>query len=242
MNNDYKYSELPLQPRLASELILEVFTGQIVKRKTIISAITKLHHSKGGKSEDKNYTATFKKALQYLEKEGKAKSLTKGGGPIGYWQIGSISDFSNGNQHEGVETPSTSHIAGEKRVVKSGKPEKTIGTGEGAVYLFYHDNDKHRAESEGKSFWQCKIGMTERDPIERIKAQTSTATAEPPKTYVFRTDTPDAMEKAIHAILDACGKRVKSSRGKEWFITSPDEVENIYTGLIVIMGITSKTV
>ena len=84
--------------------------------------------------------------------------------------------------------------------------------------------------------------MTERDPIERVRTQTSTATPEPPKTYVFRTDVPDAMEKAIHAILDACGKRIKYSRGKEWFITSPDKVENIYRGLILLIGITSKTV
>lgn len=242
MNNNYKHNGLPLQPLLAKELILEVFIGRKVERKIIISTITELHHSRGGKLEKKNYTATFKKALQYLEKEGKAKSFAKEGGPIGYWQIGSTSDFSNGNQQESVETLKTSNIVDEKKVVESGEPQKIIGIGEGAVYLFYHDNDKHRAESEGKSFWQCKIGMTERDPIERIRAQTSTATAEPPKTYVFRTDTPDAMEKAIHAILDACGKRVKSSRGKEWFVTSPDEVENIYTGLIVIMGITSKTV
>ena len=201
-----------------------------------------MHHSRGGQPEDKNYTSTFKAALRYLEKEGKAKSLTKEGGPKGYWQIGSISDFSNGNQHERVETLRTENIGDEKKVAESGEPEKIIGTGEGAVYLFYHDDHKYKAESEGKSFWQCKVGMTERDPIERVRTQTSTATPEPPKTYIFRTDVPEAMEKAIHAILDACGKRVKYSRGKEWFITSPDEVENIYRGLIVIIGMTSKII
>ena len=85
MNNNYKHRGLPLQPLLARELILEVFTGQKVERKIIISTITELHHSKGGKLEDKNYTSTFKSALQRLEKEEKAKSLTKEGGPKGYW-------------------------------------------------------------------------------------------------------------------------------------------------------------
>ena len=120
---------------------------------------------------------------------------------------------------------------------KSTKPPKgsadplTLGSGNGAVYVYYYPRDKELAESKHQSVWECKVGMTESDVETRVKAQRTTAIYEEPEIGLeIRTDNPRCLERAIHAILELKGKKIDTgSKANEWFLTSPNEVMVIQT-------------
>ena len=57
-------------------------------------------------------------------------------------------------------------------------------------------------------------------PINRIISQTCTA--------IIKTDALNLMESTIQNILKLQGKQKQDAPGKEWFITSPSEVETVY--------------
>lgn len=112
----------------------------------------------------------------------------------------------------------------------------TLGSGSGAVYVYYYPRDKELAESKRKSVWECKVDMTESDVDSRVRAQRTTATYQEPKVGLeIRTDNPRCLEKAIHAILELKGRKIDTDGGgNEWFFTSPNEVVIIQ---ILINGI-----
>lgn len=75
---------------------------------------------------------------------------------------------------------------------------------------------------------RLKIGITEGDTVQRIAAQITTGTPDKPVLMVeIKTNTCRALERAMHAILDARGKKVLGG-GAEWFKTNRDEVLEIY--------------
>ncbi len=66
-------------------------------------------------------------------------------------------------------------------------------------------------------------------PINRIISQTCTALPEYPKVgLIIKTDALNLMESTIQNILKLQGKQKQDAPGKEWFITSPSEVETVY--------------
>ena len=106
---------------------------------------------------------------------------------------------------------------------------KEIGSGESTVYVYYFPIYKNNAEKEGKNFWECKVGKTTIGADDRIKQQTGTGTPEQPeKGLEIKTNDPDQLESALHAMLKARGRYVEKAKGKEWFITSPTEVYEMY--------------
>ena len=67
----------------------------------------------------------------------------------------------------------------------------------------------------------------------RVIGQAATALPEVP-VIGLEIRTPDArnLEAALHAVLRLRGRQVPAVPGKEWFNTSPSELENLYGGLI----------
>ena len=105
--------------------------------------------------------------------------------------------------------------------------ESTIGSGRNSVYLYYYQWDQERAKSKGQSVWECKIGKTERPLQERLREQ-----ATDPENFKLglhiKTDRPKDIEDIIHDDLKKRGRHRGESLRKEWFLTSPSEVEEIY--------------
>ncbi len=108
-------------------------------------------------------------------------------------------------------------------------PEKTIGIGKGSVYLYYYPQYRESAEAKGETVWRCKIGKTKNQELDgRIKGQ-ATGLPENPKIGLhIKTDTEEKIERIIHDILKVRGKHIEEAPGREWFLTSPCEVEEIY--------------
>lgn len=241
MNNrsGYKYAGAPLIPSIAEELILELFDGQTVQRKTIIDTVVQSHCERGGLPPGSVDWQCIKASLRNLKKRGFAQNVH-----YGHWRIGKTSNDSDESlqklQERVNDKPVESPVANPDKTDPITSVESsgvmTLGSGSGAVYVYYYPRDKKFAVSAGKSVWECKVGMTESHVDTRIKAQRTTAIYEDPEIGLeIRTDNPRCLEKAIHAILELKGRKLDTSGGgNEWFFTSPNEVMIIQ---ILINGI-----
>lgn len=100
-----------------------------------------------------------------------------------------------------------------------------IGNGAEFIYVIYLPLYRKRAESQGETTWECKIGSTTNDVGVRISQMTF---PEKPKiALIIRTDDCKTLEDKIHDRLKKQGKHIPDALGKEWFMTSPDEIERI---------------
>lgn len=99
------------------------------------------------------------------------------------------------------------------------KARRTIGSGSESVYVYYFPSQ------EADSSWPCKIGRAKGDPIKRIRMQQASMQEQPIVALVIKTNDSGALESLIHSSL-----KKASSFGREWFVTSPTEVEQIFDG------------
>ena len=82
--------------------------------------------------------------------------------------------------------------------------------------------------------WPCKIGRTDCDPIQRIIGQAGTCYPELPHVaLIIYCDDSNALETAFHNIMKVKGRWMADAPGKEWFMTSPDELKAIYTSVLM---------
>ena len=110
---------------------------------------------------------------------------------------------------------------------------RTIGEGDGCVYIYYFPAYQRLAEYENNSSWPCKIGHTvQYNPRHRIIIQVGTAMPEEPEIgLIIKTDNPSDIEQRIHSILKEFNTHIENAPGKEWFLTNPDQVARIYNNL-----------
>jgi DNA-binding phage protein len=111
------------------------------------------------------------------------------------------------------------------------KIEKEIGDGEDYVYVFYNENDKRLARLENRDRWECKIGFSSVDPIQRILDQDvqSAMAREPVIGLLIRTPNGYYTESRLHKELFQYKiKRTSKLVGDEWFLTNPTEIENVF--------------
>jgi hypothetical protein len=93
-----------------------------------------------------------------------------------------------------------------------------IGEGAAAVYASGYRGYPDR----------LKVGATEADTVQRIAAQIGTGTPDKPVLHVeIKTNDCRALERAIHAVLEARGKRITGG-GAEWFKVGREEILTIY--------------
>ena len=115
-----------------------------------------------------------------------------------------------------------------KRSWTSCEAERTIGSGRNSVYLYYYQWDRENATSNGRDVWECKIGKAERPLQERLREQATDTEKFKLGLHIQIDDNPREIERPIHDELKKRGRHEKKSLGREWFRTSPREVEEIY--------------
>lgn len=217
----YPYKAIPLTPSIIEELTIKKFAGKMIFRQVIVDEVVNYHEKNGGlKANTKDIKGPFKNALQRLKEKGIAQNPSPG-----YWKIGEI------NLTESYKDEEYKNI----EVIENVEPiaDKVIGLGKSCIYLYYLPMYRLRAEAEKELIWHCKIGKTDRDPLSRVLSQAATALPENPHiALIFKTDYPSEFEGAIHRILTIRGRKIDSSPGSEWFLTSPDEVEKIISSIL----------
>ncbi len=211
MNNQYEYFEKSLTPGIAKKLIQELFAGQTAQKQEIMRVVEETHQKRGGLPSQAQHNNPVTLALYNMRREGEASNPDKSGN----WLIHSSAEDDNSVDPE----PNNLDL----------DPEKIMGSGKQSVYLYYYPVYRRLAELEGEEVWACKIGKAKNDPLIRISNQTRTALPEYPKvSLVIKTDEFALMETTIQNILKLQGKHKQDAPGREWFITSPSEVEQIY--------------
>ena len=113
-----------------------------------------------------------------------------------------------------------------------------FGTGKHWVYLYYFPDDKKKAESEGKSIWECRIGKTDgvnkktgkinyNAPDKRVENQTRSYREKANTALLIRADRHVALETAIQKIFFVQEWEVRRAPGNSWFWTNPCKVVEI---------------
>ncbi len=210
-SDGYRLRGLPLTPTGVQELILEIFSGKTVERHQIVAAVEQTHSERGGAASRANITNTVMKALAALRDSGRADNPAHG-----FWRLT--------NGQSAPKLPDTPELPLLEPEV-SPQAEVTLGTGESSVYLYYYPTYRRDAEHNGQKTWPCKIGRSDRDPMNRIYSQASTALPEGPAIgLLLRTSLPSQWEHVLHGILALRGRIVEDAPGDEWFNTSPAEI------------------
>ena len=209
MNNQYEYVEKPLTQRIAQHLILELFAGQTVQKQEMMRIVEETHQERGGLPSQAQRNNPVTLALYNMRQEGQATKLEENNN----WLISSSTqdDDSVDSEPDNLE------------------PEKIIGSGKQSVYLYYYPAYRRLAELQDEEVWACKIGKAKNDPLIRISSQTRTALPEYPTVgLIIKTNEFTLMETTIQNILKLHKKHIQNAPGREWFLTSPSEVERVY--------------
>jgi len=182
----------------------------------------RFHLAGGGlKASAQNATATFNKAFLEMNRRGAAENPS-----VGYWRIHqSQPDGDNGSTVSAESFPTSETSASELSVSFEPIADVEVGTGPGAIYVYYLPTYRLRAQEQGEKAWPCKIGRTDCDPLSRVLSQAATALPERPRiAIIIRTLHPSAWEAALHGVLTLRGLQIENVPGVEWFLTSPEEI------------------
>ena len=216
--NEYKYSGVKLTPGIFRELLIEFFDGAIFSRQTAITTISENHIQRGGIIEQgRDLVMVFKKATQNLQKQN-AGLLNKG---YGMWEL-HYKKTETTIIEDGLSEEKTNYLA-----------DEIIGIGDNAIYVYYYDIYYEMAKLKGLTVWECKVGRTDRDPINRVLGQTGTCYPELPHiALIIKCDDSSVLEAALHNILKMRGRWIENAPGTEWFMTTPQEIKDIYLKIV----------
>jgi len=205
----YKYSNLELTPAIFKELLIEKFDGKQFKRADAIKIVIEHHLNNGGVCEKNEYIGTFKSATKMLQEKG----IINCG--YGIWKL----------NYKKTET----NVYAIKKNVEKIKADEEYGEGNNAVYVYYYDVYKELANLKSEKCFPCKIGRTDREPLQRIISQTGTCYPEKPHIAVlFYCENSYNLESSFHTILKARNKWMENAPGIEWFNTNIEEIKEIY--------------
>ncbi len=215
----YQYNGVPLTAAIAQSLIVKLFQGKLIERQVIDAEVLRAHLAGGGRKPSRSSGESVRKALLDMKKAGLAENVSQG-----YWRIA--------NAGPPIERTTSNEITASVGALDENAESKEllavnldIGSGIGAIYLYYLPTYRLHAENRGEASWPCKIGRTDRDPVNRVLSQVATALPEKPHiALIVRTSQPMAWESALHGVLTLRSLRIENSPGIEWFLTSPREV------------------
>ena len=206
-NKPYSHKEKPLTWQIAKEIISNRIATHVngSSVQSIAKKVREIHEEQGGLPAEEDLKEIVNQGLRYLSMYGKANQVSSD-----IWTVPQYPD------------------------------QEIFGSGKHWVYLYYFSADKKKAKSDSMSpyddeddlFWPCKIGKTDKDPEDRVKALTRGVPVPPRIGLLLRTDEHSALEDAIHGILTVRGRHLKELQGKEWFLTNPREVTKIYDFII----------
>ena len=168
----------------------------------------------GSAAELKAWEHKVKKALRMLRAQGRVREATVNGVRVhGVWEW------------VGEQDPMSGAVA-------SDQAEANVGSGKSLVYGLYDKRDKDAALAGGEDRWRVKVGKTRgRSPFDRIQDGAFLPDRLSWGLAIW-TDDPDSDEKLVKGMLERRGRRYSGTGGTEWFVTSPDEIEEIYRSIV----------
>ena len=218
--SNYEWKNAVLLPSIGAALALELFDGQTLKRKQIHDQILEHHLANGGKPPNQGEVPLVKGIIGQLKLSGSIEQLY-----YGTYLIGGI---------EGVEDEEADFETLEVEPVYT--IERTLGEGSETVYAYYYPSYRELAELRNEPGWPIKIGRTSSDLESRITSQVATTGVPevPTIALVFHTDHSRWLEQYLHGALGLRRKHLVEAGGQEWFLTSPNEIKELYDFAIAL--------
>lgn len=207
---EYRFKGIDLTGKSFGKILIQEMKGKKFTRQDAINIVKKYHLDNGGICERKSYVATFKASTRIYNE---IVNIS-----YGYWQI------VDGDKPVQVviKTPKENTI--------SYMQDKVIGEGKDIVYVYYYDGYKELYSLKKSDIYPCKVGMSsKREPLQRIIEQaTSTLPEKPHIGLIIKCDDSKTLESALHNVLRLRGRQINDSVGTEWFLTTPNEIEEIF--------------
>ena len=99
---------------------------------------------------------------------------------------------------------------------------REVGEGAQSVYAYGYSSLPGR----------MKVGRTHGEVVDRIVQQINESTPDKPTLLlIIRTENARALEKALQGVLEVRGRKV-SGGGDEWYLTTRDELIELYQSLV----------
>jgi len=214
---------VPASAAVVKKIILEILgAGAALKRSELIVTLRQIVPLRGFTFNAGTSISVAKKALAQLLEERLITSPR-----IGWYVLPenstAVPEAGDGGEEESVieNLPPSEPAAARLKI------DREIGEGPECVYVYFHDVYLERARLKAKSAWECKVGWTVGDPDVRIMGQGALTCFPryPVIGLVIRTYDGRNLERLLHAALSYAGARLNESAGTEWFLTSPDLIE-----------------
>ena len=197
-NKPYPHKEKPLTGQIAQEIISNRIVTHVngSSVQSIAKRVREIHEEQGGLPAEEDLKEIVNQGLRGLSMDGKANQVSS---ESNIWKVPKYPD------------------------------QQIFGSGKHWVYLYYFLDHKQKAVSKYESgspykvgdydlsyiFWECKIGRADKNPENRVKAQTSGFPVPPRIALLLRTDEHSALEDTIHGTLTVRGRHLKTLQGKE---------------------------
>lgn len=109
------------------------------------------------------------------------------------------------------------------------KATPIIGKGLEEVYAYTFQSCIDKAESTEPEFYPVKIGYAYGEALSRINGLVPSGLADDAKVlFIGRCDDGRAMESKIHKHIRTVGRKIATSPGNEWFMSSAEEVAELF--------------
>ena len=204
---DYPFRGVPLSPGACLDVLTTwVLNGDPMTRQSLLDSVEEVHRVHGGTfREGPHLLSALKKALAEGCRSGCLTSPR-----TGYYRKTAVLK----------QAPPPEELGAPGRGF-----EAVVGTGSGAVYVYYLPAYQQLAGAAGAESWPCKVGKsTSGRAAERVNEQIEQSPEKPRLALLLCTEEADKLERHLHSVLDAKGLRKVDARGGEWFQTSPKEV------------------
>lgn len=226
---DYPYRNVALTQKMASEIILRIVKpDEVFSRSSVTDRTVKYHTDLGGLVDKNRLPRIIGKAFTILKESDEIIKIrydrwrlamsVQGDNAIGV-------EVDTGDEED--ETPTDQQFDNARKKLKT---VKEIGDTEiqSVVYVYYWQAYRTVAEGNNNDKWPCKVGYSKYGVAERLAEQIQTAWPEYPivALAIHLTDA-KGMELVLHKALENRGRKINDAPGNEWFVTSPDEIEEI---------------
>lgn len=180
----------------------------------MLSRVLKKHAELGGIPSTANPNSQIKKALSTMAEAGEIERLPN----HGYWRY-----LGAGTESEKVSISESIIDVADVDEDEPYQVENFSGAGRSSVYIYYFPTYRR-----GENPFPMKIGMSTISYQARIASQLGTSNPELPFIYrIHHTDAPVMVERFLHSALTLKGRWMADAPGTEWFMTTPDEIDDL---------------
>ncbi|WP_369069262.1 GIY-YIG nuclease family protein [Kineococcus terrestris] len=208
------------------------------RRATMVRAFEETWQQIAGRPLRTNAVSKVKKAIEQLLEQGRIVSTPA----RGVYAV--VDTDASSDEAASMPLPALVPVPNAEDVedVEDVMPDSVERLGEGAetVYCCYFDIYRRHAELGGDTRWPVKIGRTALTVESRTGNARTFMPERPVTALLLRTPRAGALEKVLHGVLELRGRRFASGGGAEWFLTTPEEIADIYRAVMAEEGRNTK--